>query len=55
MKIAWNFLLTSTKCPNNHESTEINLTGHFLHIFSILKNACSIQNFDISVNIQLKS
>ena len=55
MKIALNFIVNINQVRNNHESTYFNLTGHFLQIFGILKNACSISNFGISANIQLKS
>ena len=55
MKIALNFIVNINQMRNNHESTCFNLIGHFLQIFGILKNACSISNFDISANIQLKS
>ena len=39
---------------NNHESTYFNLIGHFLQIFGILKNACSISNFDIWAKYSIK-
>ena len=55
MKSALNFIVNINKMRNNHESTYFNLIGHFLQIFGILKTACSISNFDISANIQLKS
>ena len=55
MKIALNFIVNINQMRNNHESTYFNLIGHFLQIFGLLKNACSISNFDISANIQLKS
>ena len=55
MKIALNFIVDINRMCNNHKSTYFNLIGHFLQIFGILKNACSISNFDISANIQLKS
>ena len=55
MKIALNFIVNINQMRNNHESTYFNLTGHFLQIFGIFKNSCSISNFDISANIQLKS
>ena len=56
MKIALNFIVNINQMRSNHESTYFNLIviGHFLQIFGILKNACSISNFDISANIQLK-
>ena len=47
MKIALNFIVNII--------TYFNLIGHFLQIFGIIKNACSISNFDSSANIQLKS
>ena len=55
MKIAFNFIVDINQMRNNHESTCFNLTRHFLQIFGMLKNACSISNFDISANIQIKS
>ena len=55
MKIALNFIVNINQMRTNHESTYFNQIGQFLQIFGILKNACSISNFDISANIQLKS
>ena len=55
MKIALNFIVNINQMRNNHESTYVNLIGHFLQISRVLKNACSISNFDISANIRLKS
>ena len=55
MKIALIFIVDIHQMRNNRESTYFNLIGHFLQIFGILKNTCSIANFDISANIQLKS
>ena len=49
MKIALDFIVNINQMRNNHESI------YFLQIFGTLKNACSISNFDISANIQLKS
>ena len=55
MKIVLNFIVNINQMRNNHESTYFNLIGRFLQLFGILKNACSISNFDISANIQLTS
>ena len=55
MKIALKFIVNINQMRNNHESTYFNLIGHILQIFGISKNACSISNFGISANIQLKS
>ena len=56
MKIALNFIVNINQIRNNHENTYFNLYNRaFLQIFGILNNACSISNFDISANIQLKS